>query len=67
MIYYKSLSLEGRPSEDPGSRDLKKLEKSFKKVLTNGEEEGIIEKLSDTGDGSDGHRSLKIEQQNFKH
>ena len=45
----------------------KKLEKSLKKHLTKGESGGIIEKLSDAGDGSDGHRSLKIEQQNFEH
>ena len=45
----------------------KKLEKSLEKYLTNGGRRGIIEKLSGTGDGSGGHRSLKIGQQNFEH
>ena len=46
---------------------LKKLKKSLKKYLTNGEIGGIIEKLSGTGDEPGGHRSLKIGQQNFEH
>ena len=66
MIYYKSLSEEGDLLDD-GLAVRKKLEKSLKKVLTNRKIRGIIVKLSGAGDGLDGHRSLKIEQQNFKH
>ena len=48
-------------------KEIKKPKKVLKKYLTNGERSGIIEKLSGTGDGSGGHRSLKIGQQNFEH
>ena len=58
---------ERRTHESPRKIFLEKLKKVLKKGLTKGTEVCIIEKLSDAGDGSDGHRSLKIEQQNFEH
>ena len=45
----------------------KKIEKTFKKVLTKGDESGIIYKLSRRAQGEAAARSLKIEQQTKKY
>ena len=47
-------------------KNLKKVEKTFKKGLTNRKECAIIIKLSTRETSKDEHRSLKIEQQNFE-